>query len=47
MMVSASPMMKPLSTGAEISEARNPSRSSPAVIATMPVAIASAVVRAT
>ena len=47
MMVSASPMMNPLSTGSEMNEARNPSRSSPAAMATSPVASARAVVSTT
>ena len=40
-------MMNPLSTGSEMNEARNPSRSSPAAMATSPVARASPVVSAT
>ena len=47
MMVSASPMMNPLSTGSEMNEARNPSRSSPAAMATSPVASARAAVSTT
>ena len=47
MIVSASPTMKPLSTGSEMKFARNPSRARPATRATTPVAIASAVVIAT
>ena len=40
-------MMNPLSTGSEMNDARKPSRSSPAPIATRPVASASAVVSPT
>ena len=36
MIVSASPMMKPLSTGSEMKLARKPSRSSPAISASDP-----------
>ena len=46
MIVSAIPMMKPLSTGSEISVATKPSRNSPATKAARPVAIASAAVSA-
>ncbi len=47
MIVSARPTMNPLSTGSEMNPARKPNRSSPAIIATTPVTIASAAVRAT
>ena len=47
MMVSARPTMNPLSTGSEMNPARKPSRSSPAMMATAPVTMASAAVRAT
>ena len=40
-------MMNPLSTGSEMNDARKPSRSRPAAIATRPVASASAVVNPT
>lgn len=46
MIVSARPTMKPLSTGSEITAARNPSRSVPASRATMPTASESPVVNA-
>ncbi len=46
MMVSASPMMKPLRTGSEIQLARKPSRRTPARRASTPVANASATVNA-
>ena len=44
MIVSASPTMKPLSTGSEMKLARNPSRSRPATSAITPTVIASAAV---
>ena len=44
MIVSASPTMKPFSTGSEMKFARKPSRSRPASSAARPVAIASAAV---
>jgi hypothetical protein len=47
MIVSASPMMKPFSTGSEMKFARKPSRRRPATSAARPVAIASAAVNAT
>lgn len=47
MIVSASPMMKPLRTGSEMNAARKPRRSRPATIATIPVARASATVSVT
>lgn len=47
MMVSASPTMKPLSTGSDMKLARNPRRSNPAATAATPVVMASAAVRAT
>jgi len=46
-MVSARPMMNPFSTGAEIIDATNPSRSRPAVSATAPVTRPSAAVSTT
>jgi hypothetical protein len=46
MIVSASPMMKPLSTGSEMKLARKPSRSRPAITASAPVTSASVTVRA-
>ena len=36
MIVRASPMMKPFSTGSEMNDARKPSRSTPASIASEP-----------
>jgi hypothetical protein len=47
MMTSASPMMKPFSTGSEMKFAMNPSRRRPAARAMMPVEIASAAVNET
>jgi len=47
MIVSARPMMKPLSTGSEMNEARNPSRARPAARQRRPVTSATAVVRVT
>ena len=47
MIVSASPMMKPLSTGSEMKLAMKPSRSRPAITAMTPAVIASAVVNVT
>ena len=44
MIVSASPTMKPLSTGSEMKEARKPSRSRPASTAAAPTHSASAIV---
>ena len=44
MIVSASPTMKPLSTGPEMKLARKPRRSAPAISAARPVVIASAAV---
>jgi hypothetical protein len=44
MIVSASPTMNPFNTGSEMKLARNPSRSRPPSIATMPALIASAAV---
>ncbi|OLT05150.1 hypothetical protein BJF90_19590 [Pseudonocardia sp. CNS-004] len=46
MIVSASPTMKPLSTGSEMNAAMNPSRRSPARMPTTPVTTASAAVNA-
>ena len=47
MIVSARPTMKPLRTGAEMNDAMNPSRSSPATSARTPVTIAKVAVSAT
>jgi hypothetical protein len=47
MIVSASPTMKPLSTGSEMKPARKPRRSSPAASAAIPVVSASAAVSVT
>jgi hypothetical protein len=44
MIVSASPMMKPFSTGSEMKLARNPSRSAPATRARMPTTSAIVIV---
>ena len=46
MIVSASPTMKPLSTGSEMKPARKPRRSRPASVTMMPVVTASAAVAA-
>ena len=46
MIVSASPTMKPFSTGSEMKPARKPRRSRPASATMMPVVIASAAVAA-
>jgi hypothetical protein len=46
MIVSASPMMKPLSTGSETKLARKPRRSKPAANASSPVISASAAAKA-
>jgi hypothetical protein len=45
MIVSARPTMNPFSAGSEMSLARNPSRSSPAITATIPVVQSAAIGR--
>jgi hypothetical protein len=47
MMVSESPMMKPLRTGSEMNAARNPSRRSPATVVATPTHSARATVSGT